>query len=269
MFNTLSLLKSASIIVAVFFTLAFCAPAADAQQIVTTVDKETYQQALDLVFPMKPDENSFDYGYFIRVRPSFDEEYLIKIIANRGKIIFTKYKSLNGNLYSFFSDLVEEEQLETPQELAQKVKLKEETKVLSETQFSRLRKEFAQKIFSIQNKDDLTNNNQDLKDKDNNQDLKDKDKDKNRESTIILDGTVYEVKYTSSDRETSSFWVYDHPIQARTFDSPIPSWIKNVQEVFENVRSRSERGAGNKSSYLLKKSNSETMSVNREIICLP
>ena len=208
--------------VAISFSLLFAFTfSINAQEIVKTVDSETYDKALDEAFPMQFDEGPLDYGYLIRVRTGFEAEFLIKIAVHNNQTTITKYESLNENLYNRFSEIYGKEDIDDPEELAKRVKLKKETKIFSNKEFSKLRSEFADKT-TLTYLNVPKNTPYDPV---------------NKSEIIIIHGTYYEVKfYNSRYRGSLIYNVYDYSLKANTFDSPIVFWIKDVVKFYNSKK---------------------------------
>ena len=191
------------------------------QKVIRTIDRNAYEHAIALVFPMSLEGVPHDHGYVIRVKPSFNAEFMIRVWVSGGDVTMTHSESANGNLYYFFSDIVERTDIEDPTILAQKVKVKRETKVFPRGRFLPLERQLAASLASTVINDTRKNphGGKIIKDR--------------GSAVVILDGTVYELQIVSAQDEIISFRTYDYPLEAKAFDSPIVSWIKSVKELFE------------------------------------
>lgn len=187
---------------------------AEAQTIVKTVDSETYEKAIDIVLPMELSNQSYDYAYLIRIKPSLGAESLTVILVDGKSVITTRHTSADGNLFYYFSSLLEKEGIESPEGLAKRVELRKSRRQFMLKDFRRVVDSFSKYVVQIlpnRNKPSATT-----------------DSDGESSTSVIIDGTNYEVKYITSQRDSLYYTIYDYSIEAKEFESPITGWIKTA-----------------------------------------
>lgn len=193
-----------------------CVHTVEAQVVINTLDVETYDEAIKLLFPSNSMSDGNDFGYLIKVIPSSEPEFAVRIVSKNGIIKVTKSESPNGNLFSYFSSLVKSENIDEPALLAKRVKLSSESKIIAKRRFEQLQKKFADKLAL------LTAIDAQVKDAVNSSTTERKSAD------VIIHGTTYEIEFISWRNEYIFLKVYDYPLDSVRFRSPMIDWIRDV-----------------------------------------
>ncbi len=193
-----------------------------AQVTINTLDTETYDEAVRIVFPANSMAEGYAFSYMIRVKPSSDPEFSLRVVEFGGKVRITKSESLNGNLFTYFSDLAKREDLYDAVKLAERVKLKDDSKLLTQLRFSKIHRAFGERLTALTLVDARASKTQGIGNQ--------------QSGSVIIHGTNYEIEYTSERNEFLSFKVYDFPIDARKFHSPMVPWIKQILLLFDPAK---------------------------------
>ena len=191
-----------------------------AQVTINTLDAETYDEAIRVVFPSISMAEGYDFSYFVRVKPSSEPEFSLSFVSTRGQVHLTKSESRNGNLFSYFSNIAKSENVHDANELAGRVGLRNHSLVLPRQRFSKYEREFAEKLMTLATIDTQVTA------------IRRSPSAEQKSATVLLHGTIYEIEYISSNNEFLSFKVYDHPIASKRFYSSMIPWIKNVLSLF-------------------------------------
>lgn len=177
--------------------------------------REIYSQFIESVLPLKFKDRKFKHGFIIRVRPSFESEFLLKIEVHDREVEITRVVSESGNLYSFTLSILEEDGNANVNKLTSIVKMRTETKRFRSRDFEAMRKLFKSKLGSLVDQSARYGTIPPST------------------ATVIIHGTTYQVLYQNSSGEYLTTWAYDYSLEANSFNSPIVDWIKRILKFYE------------------------------------
>ena len=119
-------------LIGVILLLALGGHSAHAQEerTIPVVSDEDYEQVLNLLFPLNAlKEPSYDFVTILRYKPSFVSESQVVLIGREGYVQVIEYRSLDGNLNTKLSEMLEGGEL-SPAEMAKWVRVsRRETRV--------------------------------------------------------------------------------------------------------------------------------------------
>jgi chromosomal replication initiation ATPase DnaA len=168
------------------------------------------------------DSGPYDHAFYVRIRPSGEPEYSIRIIATDDLVRIAKKRSVQGNLFSFFSQIVEKDGEQSMEQLVGAAKFEEQGFHARMSQFRPLRARFEPTIACVVRQIACATT------------LK-LPKLAADSEWVIIHGTTYEVIYVSGRREKIEFEVYDYPLEAKHFRSPMTYWLEDLVSFVEKV----------------------------------
>lgn len=191
--------------------ILFAGVTASGQIAEKSLDSAEYEKALDLLLPLDGVAGTFDHAITIRVRPSFDPDYLVTIVSKGKEIEISVVEAKAGNIFNFLSSIVRTTELEFADDLIKKVELQTTKSTISESRFIRYKKHFDNQIRKI------------LMAKVRRTPLS-----VGSDSTVLvpLDGTTYDIRFVATDEIRWS--AYDYSMDSANFKHELVYWIKSV-----------------------------------------
>lgn len=193
------------------FLILVAGATASGQNAEKYLDSGEYEKAINLLLPLDSVAGTFDHAITIRVRPSFDPDYLVRIVKKGHGVEVSVVEAKAGNVYNFLSSIVKTTELESADELVKKVELQTTKSTISGSSFKRYKANFDRHIRKILMAE-VPNAPLSVE----------------SESTVSipLDGTNYDISFVATDEIRWS--AYDYSLGAANFEHKLVYWIKSV-----------------------------------------
>lgn len=147
-------------------------------QSVPNITNETYTQVLNLIFPLDVlEDKDAEFVIVLRFTPTFQANSQVTIVKRRARYEITEYMSSSGNVYSKLNDILENTGREDVSEMAKMIPIKKRTVRVTTALVEDWHRTLIRDICTSLQRATINS------------------RDKSKGTTVVLDGTTYNLWY--------------------------------------------------------------------------
>lgn len=194
---------------------------------VTIVNDETYEQVLDILFPRPVlDDDSADFAFILRFKPSFSPESQIIIVKRAKNLEIVKLAPVDGSIHKQINGIYQRTKKMDPSEMAKQVQIRRQIVSLSTQEVQSLREGFLtaacaqarmEKRFISKSEDGVS---------------------------LTTDGTIYQLWYKGMNNLSYNFTSSGYGRPGESAEAPFTKWMKavdgRVNQSLTSTQSRTE-----------------------------
>jgi hypothetical protein len=181
------------------------------------VDRDTYDQVLDIVFPRDVLVNAWGYALVLRYKPSFDAESQITVLNRAGKIEIIEYTSVKGSIYLQLKKILRQVGDFNARKAARQIQIRKRVINAPTATAQQLRQSFYALL------DQLARHEKEVITED------------MKSINLMEDGTQYLLWYRGQASTQFSVVGSDLDTSSLSSESPIVDWMKNVHRIIKQL----------------------------------